>query len=283
MREIEKAEAEEKSIQNMAVTLGANGVDSNTINQVLKAKTFEEAISIAGSKLQDPKLRFELEQLKLNNTLTRERIATEQRQRSLMGELTPAEKKAEALALKQAKTAAPVLQAKIDVLDGILNSNALGSTVGTSTLTRPSKNFIGKVNPFGIPNLIGGVVDKMTGERQLLIGSVNQLVSKEFLDSVLSLKAQGGTLGQITEREGAKLQQAATKIGTWEVKNKNDEVIGYNVSEKDFKDEITRIKEATNRILTEARGNALSEDEQAIIDSIYGNSLQADPSVYFNQ
>lgn len=299
----------ETAISDVGMTLRKYGASDSIVKDVLQnSRSLNDAIIRAGANLQDPRAKIELENLRLENVLKNAQILKAQREASLVGQLTPAQQKEQIKAMKETKSAIPVMQDKITVLNSILESPAISSTVGTSFLSRAGGDFGGIAGrfiagataggaaglPFGgvgaIPGaVIGGtalasqgLVDKFTGERQKLIGSVNQLVSKEFLQAVLNLKAQGGTLGQLTEREGNKLQQAATKIGTWEVRNDKDEVIGYNVSEKDFKEEIQKIKDSTSAILKEMQGDAFTPEERAVLDAIY-DGQEVNPSDYFGQ
>lgn len=55
LKEIEKAENEEKSIQDLALKIGGFGADSTTIDKVMKAKNMNEALTFAGKYLQNPK------------------------------------------------------------------------------------------------------------------------------------------------------------------------------------------------------------------------------------
>jgi hypothetical protein len=199
----------EKDIQGLGLKLSEFGVDQGTISSVLGAKTFNEAIKLAGSKLQDPRVRFEIEKMRLDNQLTREKIATEARQRELMGVLTPKEKQAELEAMKTQEGALGVINDKVTLIDGIMSSPAMDSVVGTSFLTRAPSTFLGTagriVSLAGIPSVIGGAKDTITGERQNFIGSVEQLVDQEFLDKLISVKAKGATFGALTDRSTTKL------------------------------------------------------------------------------
>jgi hypothetical protein len=92
----------------------------------------------------------------------------------------------------------------------------------------------------GIPSVIGGAKDTITGERQNFIGSVEQLVDQEFLDKLISVKAKGATFGALTDREGEALRNSATKINKWRILDNNDRTTGYNISEKEFKKELEK-------------------------------------------
>ena len=305
-RMLEEKKTTEKAISEIGVTLGRYGVDQRTISDVLSSKNINEAILKAGSKLQDPKAKMELESIRLDQLIKGAELRKIQRATALLGQPTEAEKKAKLSELKSAKAAVPQLEDKMLLLDGVLSSNAIDSVVGPTFLSRAGgdlKGIAGRVvagavagaaagapiaGVGAIPGaVIGGValgsqgLADVFGSRQALISSVNQLTDKEFLDELLKLKERGGSLGQVTEKEGSALRSAATKIGTWEIKDSDGKVIGYNASEKDFKKEIERIKQSTNRILTELRGSQYSADEQKLLDDTFNSPLNDNASAYF--
>ena len=96
----------------------------------------------------------------------------------------------------------------------------------------------------------------LSGKEQEFVGSVKQLISKETLDTLVNLKKAGGTLGALSDQERVMLQNAATKIGNWEKKDKNGNGKGvWAVSESAFKTELETIKKLTQRALENAGGN----------------------------
>ena len=88
----------------------------------------------------------------------------------------------------------------------------------------------------------------------------------------------------MTKPEQDALTQAATKIGTWRMREGGKDerqVIGYNASEKDFKKEITTMQELTEKALQVAGGNLFSSEEQALLDEVFVGTF--DPSSLYNQ
>ena len=302
---MEDKKEQEKAITDVGMTLSKYGVSEKVVNDVLSSRNLNEAIKKAGANLQDPKAKLELENMRVEQLVKRAEIAKVQRATALLGQKTPAETKAELLAIKNAKAGVPVLEDKMLLLDGILSSDAIDSVAGPTFLSRAAGGVSGIAGRFvtgaipgavagsfagpvgaGVGALVGGTalaaqgLKDVFGDRQNLIASVSQLTDKAFLDELLSLKERGGTLGQVTEREGQALKNAATRFGKWEIKDDKGNVIGYNVSEKDFRDEVEKMKKSTNRILTELRGSQYSADEQQVLDEIYNNN-DVDPSAYF--
>lgn len=144
-----------KDIQGIALTLSTNGVDQSVIDKVLKSKNFNEAISVAGANLRDPKAKYELEKLRLDNILTNEKIATEQKQRSLLGEPTAESKKKEKAALASVQGQNETLKGKVELIDAILGeTNGLKTRVGTNFLSRTTQGdgFFGGLKQ-GIQNI----------------------------------------------------------------------------------------------------------------------------------
>lgn len=150
---------------------------------------------------------------------------------------------------------------KMTMIDALLNHSGLNSAVGPTPFSRTA-----------IADVFGAKDDFVNG--------VAQITSQQFLDMVLSFKSQGGTLGQVTEREGAKLQAAATLIANAEIV-KNNKVVGYDMTESQLKAELNKIKQATNTVLLEAGASLIDEEEQASLDDIYNQLTPFDPAAYF--
>lgn len=123
---------------------------------------------------------------------------------------------AQPLALAQAKS-------NIDDISSALTSSNLADAVGPNTIAR-----IGFWSPF-------------TGGKQNFIGTVEQLRSQLSLDSLVNAKARGATFGALSDSELKMLNESASKIGRWAIKDKNGNVVGYNVDEGSFKKELDRI------------------------------------------
>lgn len=85
------------------------------------------------------------------------------------------------------------------------------------------------------------------GSKQSFIGDVQNIVDNLSLNKLIQAKSEGATFGALSDNELRMLGSSATKIGTWTKKNDKGEVVGYNISEKAFKDEVDRIKALTKR------------------------------------
>ena len=85
------------------------------------------------------------------------------------------------------------------------------------------------------------------GAKQSFIGDIQNIVDNMSLEKLIKAKADGATFGALSDNELRMIGSAATKIGTWTKKNKNGEVVGYNVSEKSFRQELDRISSLTKR------------------------------------
>lgn len=268
-REIAKQEQDSKDIRNLALTAQKYNAPLDVVQKIQNAKTFDEAQLLAGQYLTDPKAKYELEASRLDNVLKQAQITKTQKETSLLGEPTKEEKKAQKEALQSATTAIPLLEDKIGMIETLKNLPGIKSAVGTIPLLSRSKLS----------------VQDLTGSRQAFAGGVHQLVNKETIDTLVNLKARGGTLGALSDQERILLQSAATKIGDWEEKDKNNVGIGlWNTTEKDFKTELDVIQTLAKRALDKARGSTFSADEQSALDAIYSNdnsALVADPSAYY--
>lgn len=94
-----------------------------------------------------------------------------------------------------------------------------------------------------------------SGKDEAFIGSVDQLTSRETLDTLIALKAKGGTLGALSEKELAMLEASASKIGTWRMTDDSGKTTGYKIDEANFKKELQTLKTLTNKAIVEAGGD----------------------------
>ncbi|MBX4188172.1 MAG: hypothetical protein KW793_03495 [Candidatus Doudnabacteria bacterium] len=136
-------------------------------------------------------------------------------------------------------------QGNIVQVSELLNSGGLTSAVGTSFLSRAPSGFWGSIGAIasvlGIPSFFNGAYKKLTGQHQNFISGVEQLRSNLNLDALIDAKARGATFGALSDQELKVLSSSATKIGTWALKDKSGNIIGYNASEKDFKNELDKV------------------------------------------
>lgn len=311
------AEADKKEIYDIGKTALNYGADSGTVQKIYASKTREDALLAAGSFLQDPMAKIDLENAKLGNILTRTQIEKAAYELDLLkkyGGMTPAQYaqylKDEQKSIRDEEDAqvksdmeGQALNEKITVINSILNSSGVNSVVGTNVLTRGKTTTVlgatllgGAAGlPFGPIGVAGGALlgggaalltgnlDQITGSGQFVIGRTEQLISKEFLDNLIAVKAKGATFGALTDREGAALRAAATYIGNRQIRDKNDNVVGYNMAEADFKRELNNILTLTQKAYEKATGNVFTGDEQDVLDQLYGGSTLLSPQGYYQQ
>jgi hypothetical protein len=118
-----------------------------------------------------------------------------------------------------------VSKANIDQIDSVLNSKGFNSAVGPNYLAR-----------FSVRN-------QLTGEKAKVIGAIQQITEQLTLDKLIQAKANGATFGALSDGERQMLAAAASKIGTWAIKDKNGNVTGYKVNEKTMRDELNKIQQ----------------------------------------
>lgn len=140
----------------------------------------------------------------------------------------------------------PLAQSKANV-DQIteLTGNIVSSAVGTSAFTRSQPGFwtnLGKIaTVVGAPQALIGTYQRLTGEQQNFIAGIEQLRSNLNLDTLINAKARGATFGALSDQELQVLSNAATKLGSWAVKNSDGQTIGYNTTESNLKKELEKI------------------------------------------
>ena len=186
-----------------------------------------------------------------------------------------ADKKTEADAKKKAEEGdqsgyVEILNNKIGLIDDLLDSSGLDSRVGPSSLSRRAFS----------------IKDKF-GAGQEFAAGVNQLVNKETIDTLVDLKERGGTLGALSDQERILLQSAATKIGSWEMRDDKGNGTGeWNIDETSFKQELNTIKKLAKKALEKAGGtsNLQEDDIQQITDMFVGGDTAGgsfDPQSYY--
>lgn len=152
-------------------------------------------------------------------------------------------------------TAQDTLTEKVGLINSLVNHAGLNSRVGPNSFSR---------NKFALADRFGTGQDFAAG--------VQQLVNKETIDTLVNLKARGGTLGALSDQERILLQTAATKIGGWEIKENGFGTGQWNIDETSFKKELETIKRLANKALVKAGGTpaTLGQDDVAQVDAIYG-------------
>ena len=213
------------------------------------------------------------------------------------------------------------LDKKITLLGSVLNSDAIDSVVGSSFASRSATGFGGFLGRFAagatagagvgavagfplggvgaIPGaVIGGAIggtslalqgskDYFTGSADKLVGQTEQFISKEFIDSLVSAKSAGATFGALTKPEQEALTAAASFIGQrriYEGAGEDKTVVGYDMSEQDFKRELGTIKTLTEKAYETSTGKTYSSDEKLFLDKAFDGSLNnntSSPEAYY--
>lgn len=157
-------------------------------------------------------------------------------------------------------------QDKLNALMGIRTHKGLNSAVGPTSLGRVA-------------------IGDAFGAKQDFIGSVENILSTETLDTLVNLKAKGGTLGALSDQELKMLQESASKVGTWRLRDESGNVIGYNVDETRFKSEVGRLETLTQKAIKSALGYDpafVPTQDSGIIDLYLGTGGAAfNPSSYY--
>lgn len=314
---------DDKAILNIGMKLSEYGVDMKTVQSVLESGNVKKALTLASSKLQDPKAKMELESLRLDQILKKAQIAKTTYETELLKKydgLSPSEYRkalkeeqdaieAEKDEVKKNELQAKALGEKVTLLDSLLENRAIDSVVGPSALSRAPSTFMGVAKriagftaggaaaglPFGgagaipgavvglglgVANSLQGSVDRVTGSADKLVGQTEQFISKEFLQNLIDTKAAGASFGALTKAEQDALTAAATFIGQRRVcgfeKNgqcgENSKVTGYDMSEEDFKREISVIQDSARKAYERSVGKSFLPDEEGALDSIYGGT-----------
>lgn len=203
------------------------------------------------------------------------------------------------------------LDGQVTLLGTILDSRAIDSVVGPTALARGTTGFgarattgvvggavvgagIGSI-VLGIGTVVGGVVggiagglglgsqgakDHFSGDSDALIGQTEQFISKKFLQSLIDVKAQGATFGALQKAEQDALTAAATFVGQRRIykgKGEDRTVVGYDMSEEDFKRELSTIQTLTRTAYERAVGKSFTDDEDKVLNDFFDNTLGFNP------
>jgi hypothetical protein len=194
----------------------------------------------AGEYQQALMLQEQIKSSKLNQELTRENILQTRLENAKKG-------------LENAALVGPTSK-KENIVAG------LGDTVKLIDSIKTSSGLSGFVGPVGLTRL--SPITSFTGEGQNFIAGVQQLTSKQTLDTLINLKAAGGTLGALSEGERSMLMQAGSKINSWAITEDgkpDGKVIGYKIDEANFKKELNTIRDLTNRAIVANGGQAIPD------------------------
>ena len=239
-REIAKQEKALQTISDLSITAIQNGAPASVVAKIRNSETVDEAYGFAGGygvSLDDKIKRAQLNKLNATDkgeAPTIKSINGVDMQWDGSKWVTPT-----GGTLPQDINQILELEDKIKSIDGLIKDKGFAQSVGSTGL-------------FGR----GGTLQP--GQRQNFIAGVQQLVSKDTLETLINLKAKGGTLGALSDQERIMLQSAATKIGFWAKTDKNGKVVSYQANEKDFKAELETIKRLTERAYDKATGGTES-------------------------
>ena len=148
------------------------------------------------------------------------------------------------------------LSTKLSTIKDLASHKGMMSAVGTNSLWRWAGD------PFA----------KTSGVKQDFIGRVQSLTSKETLDALKQLKQQsGGGLGSPSDRDIALLENAASAINNWAVKDGSGKVTHYNINQNSFLTELRRLYSSTERIMQQSAG--LTSSDITNMNQIIGPGL----------
>jgi hypothetical protein len=113
-----------------------------------------------------------------------------------------------------------VSQQQINTLDNLIQDSYLGTAVGPNPAARAS------------------YLDIFTGGKSNFIASIEQIRNDLTIDKLAQAKGSGVTFGALSDQERIAIAAAATKLGSVAIKDEAGNVLGYDMSEKDFKTEL---------------------------------------------
>lgn len=122
-------------------------------------------------------------------------------------------------------TQVPVrFQEQVDTATSILEHEGLDSAVGPTFAQRI------------------GILDRPSGAKKEFLGLVENLISQITLDKLIEVKGEGATFGALSDQERVELQNAATPLNKWAIRDDDGSIKGFKVKETTFKKEIDRLR-----------------------------------------
>jgi predicted ABC-type ATPase len=139
---------------------------------------------------------------------------------------------------------------KSNTINSLMNNPALSSAVGPNPLAR-----------------FGGMAG-LTGAKGDFVLGVEQLISRETMDTLLALKKAGGTLGALSDGERFMLESAASSIGGARVKNDDGNVIGYKMTEGAFKNALLDLQKIADTALLKADITPIEKKKEILTNKV---------------
>lgn len=235
-----KLNAEEKQLQrisDLSIQALADGAPASVVAKMRNAKTESEAIALGGQyvgALDRAAKRASIAQsqastAKIYADIAKDRATEEAKKNGLI--LTP--------------ISAARIQQEVSSIKDLTKSKGIQSAVGTSLLSRAPSGFLGTaakaLSIVGIGGIVRDTQLKLSGDTQNFIAGVEQLKEQATLDKLTEAKQSGATFGALSDGERQTLAAAASKLGTWTVKDDNGRTTGYNTTEANIKKELDTI------------------------------------------
>lgn len=276
---IAKQEANDKAISNYAIEAVRFGADAEQAKYIQESQTPEQALQRASSFLgrefaeEQKAKQFTRTLQEMNYNLSVDKFNEDIRQ---FGEQQALElwkidqaqiqENIEKLAeqgeeQKVQSLIADSLKLKLDSYDRLKNPETGTQHKGMAVRVGPSKQaregtFIGiPFTKFALGSGLQSQYIELTGAGQEFAGIVHQLTSRATLDELINVKAQGATFGALQKAELDKLEESASKINDWEIKDKNGEGTGeWNIDEKSFHRELDIMRDIVGKARRRATG-----------------------------
>ena len=243
-QEIDPSTMDAQELSNLAKTLGVDTQNILGSYKVAKAQADAQAAEAQfkkeGELLNRSKTQNEID-------LANAKFAEDKRQFGLEYALKKqaADDTKAAKAINPAQAVVGISGAKdtISQIDGLINSNGLGSAVGPNALARLSP------------------LEGFTNQSGNFVAGINQITSQLTLDKLVQAKSAGATFGALSDGERIVLAEAATKLNSFAKRNKEGQVIGYDATEAQVKAELNKIKRLAEQDLKNRENAIFSPDE----------------------
>lgn len=106
---------------------------------------------------------------------------------------------------------------------------------------------VGKEEWYDPRNLVTRKGQMFSSSKNAFIGKAQNVLDQATTAKLIEVKGEGATFGALEKEEREMIQRSASPIWQWIVTDSDGKIVGYNIDEKTFKEELERLKETAQK------------------------------------
>ena len=222
--QVNAQKTKESEINNFLITAAINGAPLSLINSAKTSGDPVSAASILSRYLQEA-VEIETETKLIDGRL----VTYDKKTGEIITEAEPAVTTEEEIVGYD--SVVNIAEGQLVILDRII-ANKAGLKAAVYTGYHPMKETSNRM----------GWWAKEKGAFQSFTADVDTLAARDILDTLVNLKARGGTLGKVSEKIMKMLEDASSNFGSWRKtrtdKHENIATVQYNIDSEEFMERI---------------------------------------------